>query len=273
MIPQCGDRLPLVMVLGASLTDKSWEATPEGRMGWDEDFVRKGHPVYVPDEVGRGRSGYNQAFVDNVRTGSAPPSSLPYMPRFSDEVVWTNFRFDSNPGDPFPSTCFAVSAVEELSKQGVPDARLGGRPATTPPVQAWSDLVGQGNGAVLLGRSRSGAFPLAAALLNSVVREGLVLFEPWRCPANYKAREIKTLATLPVPVVFGDHRDTPTGFSTQAPWKESFDSCLAFIGSLKFPGADGYAESARPGDTGKQSHDPAGQELPKDRRPDPAVDR
>ena len=51
-MPQGGDRnVPVVMVHGATLTGKSWETTPDGRMGWDEYFVRKGHPVYVPDQV------------------------------------------------------------------------------------------------------------------------------------------------------------------------------------------------------------------------------
>ena len=29
---------------------------PDGRMGWDEYFVRNGHPTYVIDQVWRGRS-------------------------------------------------------------------------------------------------------------------------------------------------------------------------------------------------------------------------
>jgi len=58
MVPQDGaDNVPVVMVHGATLTGKSWETTPDGRMGWDEYFVRQGHPVYVPDQVGRCRSG------------------------------------------------------------------------------------------------------------------------------------------------------------------------------------------------------------------------
>ena len=78
MVPQGGDRnLPVVMVHGATLTGKTWETTPDGRMGWDEYFVRKGHPVYVPDQVGRGRSGFNQAIFNNVRAGSTPPDKLP----------------------------------------------------------------------------------------------------------------------------------------------------------------------------------------------------
>ena len=76
MVPQGGDgNVPVVMVHGATLTGKSWETTPDGRMGWDEYFVRKGHPVYVPDQVGRGRSGFNQAIFNNARAGSAPPNS------------------------------------------------------------------------------------------------------------------------------------------------------------------------------------------------------
>ena len=53
------------------------ETTPDGRMGWDEYFVRKGHSVYVSDQVGRGRSGFNQAVFKDVRAGDGtrqPPS-------------------------------------------------------------------------------------------------------------------------------------------------------------------------------------------------------
>jgi pimeloyl-ACP methyl ester carboxylesterase len=102
MVPQGDDgNVPVVMVHGATLTGKSWETTPDGRMGWDEYFVRNGHPVYVPDQVGRGRSGFNQSRFNDVRAGVAPADSLPPWLRFSDEVVWPNFRFGSEPGAPY----------------------------------------------------------------------------------------------------------------------------------------------------------------------------
>ena len=126
MVPQGGDsNVPVVMLHGATLTGKSWETTPDGRIGWDEYFVRKGHPVYVPDQVGRGRSGFNQAPFNNARAGTAPPSGLPRWIRFSDEVVWPNFRFGSKPGAPYEDSQFPVAAVDELSKQGVPDVSFG----------------------------------------------------------------------------------------------------------------------------------------------------
>ena len=132
MVPQGGDgNVPVVMVHGATLTGKSWETTPDGRMGWDEYFVRKGHPVYVPDQVGRGRSGFNQAVFNNVRAGKAPAANQPALFRFSDEVVWPNFRFGSKPGAPSPDSQFPVSAVDELAKQGVPDVSFGCSPRPT----------------------------------------------------------------------------------------------------------------------------------------------
>ncbi len=249
MVPQGGDgNVAVVMVHGATLTGKSWETTPDGRMGWDEYFVRKGHPVYVPDQVGRGQSGFNQAVFNDVRAGSAPAGNLPRWIRFSDEVVWPNFRFGSKPDAPYADSQFPLTAVDELSKQGVPDVSFGGVPTPNPTLKALSDLASQVNGAVLMGHSQSGSFPLAAALLNPAAAKGLVLVEPGGCPTNYTDEQIKTLATLPILVVFGDHRDTPTGIGIRPSWQISFDSCQTLIGRLKATG--GQAEMLAPSERG-----------------------
>jgi len=237
----------VVMVHGATLTGKSWETTPDGRMGWDEYFVRKGHPVYVPDQVGRGRSGFNQAVLNNVRAGSAPGTNLPPWLRFSDEVVWPNFRFGAKAGAPYPDSQFPVAAVDELSKQGVPDMSFG-LPRPNPTLKALSDLATELRGAVLMGHSQSGPFPLESALLKPSVAKGLVLVEPGRCPDTYTDEQIKALATVPILVVFGDHRDTPTGISTRPSWQISFDSCQALLGRVKAAGGD--AQMLSPAETG-----------------------
>ena len=52
-----GTHLPVVMVHGCCLSSKTWETTPDGRMGWSEYFVRKNRPVYLADQVSRARSG------------------------------------------------------------------------------------------------------------------------------------------------------------------------------------------------------------------------
>ena len=248
MVPQGADgNVPVVMVHGATLTGKSWETTPDGRMGWDEYFVRKGYPVYVPDQVGRGRSGFNQAVFNDVRAGTVPPASQPAWLRFSDEGVWPNFRFGSKPGAPFPDSQFPVAAVDELSKQGIPDLNSG-LPQPNPTWKALADLAGQLNGAVLMGHSQSGSFPLEAALLNPAVAKGLVLVEPGRCPDAYTDQQIRALATVPILIVFGDHRDTPTGIPTLPTWQGRFEACQAMIGRIKSAG--GQAQMLSPSETG-----------------------
>ena len=247
MVPQGGEaNVPVVMLHGATLTGKSWETTPDGRMGWDEYFVRKGHPVYVPDQVGRGRSGFNQAVLNDVRAGLATLDRLPPWLRFSDEGVWPNFRFGAKPGEPFADTQFPMAAIGELSKQAVPDPSFG-FPQPNPNWKALADLAGQLKGAVLMGHSQSGSFPLEAALLNPTAAKGLVLVEPGRCP-EYTAEQIKTLASVPTLVVFGDHRDTPTGLPTLPTWQQRFEMCQAMMGRVRAAG--GRAEMLAPPDRG-----------------------
>jgi pimeloyl-ACP methyl ester carboxylesterase len=119
-----------------------------------------------------------------------------------------------------------------------------------PTLKALSDLAGQLNGAVLLGHSQSGPFPLAAALLDPKAAKGLVLVEPGFCPPTFTDEQIKMLASIPTLVVFGDHRATPTGMGNPNEhfWQRSFESCQALIGRLK--AARGQAEMLDPSDRG-----------------------
>ncbi len=49
---------PIVMIHGGSQTGTNFTGTPDGREGWAQYFVRRGHAVYVVDQVARGRSAH-----------------------------------------------------------------------------------------------------------------------------------------------------------------------------------------------------------------------
>ena len=66
-----------MLVHGSNHTGMTYETTPDGREGWATWFVRQGHPVYVVDHSGRGRSGFNPTPVNAVRDGGADPKTLP----------------------------------------------------------------------------------------------------------------------------------------------------------------------------------------------------
>ena len=73
-IPQNGDRhIPVVMVHGCCLSSKTWETTPDGRMGWNEYFIRKERSVYLADQSSRARSGFDPSIFNAVRGGTTPP--------------------------------------------------------------------------------------------------------------------------------------------------------------------------------------------------------
>src|SRR5262245_18068065 len=49
---------PIVLVHGGGQTGAGWQTTPDGRPGWAQYFLKRGYPVYVVDQVARGRSPY-----------------------------------------------------------------------------------------------------------------------------------------------------------------------------------------------------------------------
>ena len=174
------------------------------------------------------------------------------------------------PGQPVPA-----DAVDELVEAGrARTSALAASPLPTPTLKALADLAGQLNGAVLMGHSQSGSFPLEAALLNPAADERARSRRAGPLPGQpTPTSRSPALAKVPILVVFGDHRDTPTGLPT-LPRGRPVRGCQALISRLKAAG--GQAEMLSPAETRhprQQPHDHAGQEQPADRRPDPAVDR
>ncbi|MDQ2653945.1 MAG: hypothetical protein M3Z20_13000 [Chloroflexota bacterium] len=246
MVPVADNGLPVVMVHGATLSGKSYDTTPDGRMGRYEYFVRQGHPVYVPDQVSRARSGFDIATYNEVRAGEQPLSELPNFWRFGDELVWTQFRFGPTAGIAFPDEQFPVEAAGAFAGQAIPDLNAV-LPTPNPNIAAVADLAGQLDGAVLLGHSQSGMLPVGAALADPTGIAGLIVIEPGTCrSADFTDEQITALAGIPILTVFGDHLDATTG--TPVTWQNAYDDCMAFVDRLNTAG--GNAEMLHPPDLG-----------------------
>jgi pimeloyl-ACP methyl ester carboxylesterase len=249
MVPAGRAKVPVVLIHGAGLSGKSYDTTPDGRMGWFEYFVRKAHPTYVVDQVGRARSGFNQAAINNRLSGasSAPSGSVtPTAPgaptamgqgafRFGDRIgVWTNFRFGPKFGEVFPGEQFPVEAIGELSKQAIPDL-TSQLPSPNPTLKALSDLAIDLDGAVLISHSQSGPFPMDAALIRPQGVRGIVAVEPGACRASYTDAQIAHLAKIPTLVVFGDNLPVLTGLGGIT-WQNRLDGCRAYAARIKAAG-------------------------------------
>lgn len=231
-----GNRLPVVMVHGGTLTGKTYETTPDGRMGWGEYFVRKRRPVYLVDQVSRARSGFDATVFNEVRLGVRPPNQQPSVLRISHETGWTWFRFGPAFGVPFSDGQFPVEAFAEFGKQAVPDfnAIL---PADNP---SWRNLAALANrlgGAILMGHSQSAFFPERAAFIDARNIKGIVTIETGFCPATFTPPQVAILARIPIIVLFGDHlADAPAPFA--AIWTASLNNCRAVVQLINDAGGD-----------------------------------
>jgi hypothetical protein len=224
-----GQHLPVVMIHGCCLSGKSWEETPDGRMGWNTYFVTRHHPVYVVDQVSRARSGFDATIFAQVRSGALAPSSLPVILQVSHQASWSIFRFGLSFGTPFPNGQFPIEAVEGLYQQEIPDlnALL---PSPNPTYANLSALASRLNGAVLMGHSESGFFPEFAALAGPAGIRGLVTIEH-NCN-TLTDDQIAALAKIPTLIVFGD-------FIELFPqWVTANANCHAYADRITAAGGD-----------------------------------
>jgi pimeloyl-ACP methyl ester carboxylesterase len=226
--PPAGDRhVPVVMVHGCCLSSKTWETTPDGRMGWNEYFVRKDRSVYLADQVSRARSGFDATTINAVKSGSVPPSQLPNILMATHQTAWAIFRFGPAFGESFPDEQFPVEAVDELYKQMIPDLN-GLLPSPNPTWTNMAALAVKLHGAILMGHSESGFFPEQAALLDPTGVKGMISIE-MPCPALTPG-QISSLAKIPTLVMFGDHLNMQAGPTS---WQASFDGCQKFVQQMK----------------------------------------
>ncbi len=262
MVPAGRAGLPVVMVHGATLTGKTYDTTPDGRMGWFEYFVRKGHPTYVVDQVGRARSGFNQAAINRRLGGEVPatPSAgvAPTVPgapaatgfggfRLGDRLaVWRNMRLGPQFGTPFPGGQFPVEAAGELAKQQVPDM-TSQVPTPNPTWQRLAELAVGLKGAVLISHSQSGPYPMDAALIDPSGIRAIVALEPGGCRPTYTDAQIAALANIPTLVVFGDNLEFVTGLGTIT-WKDRMEGCRAY--AARIAAAGGKVEVVNTADLG-----------------------
>jgi len=222
-----GNRYPLTLIHGCCLTGKTWETTPDGRMGWDEYFLRKGYPVYVVDQAARGRSAFDPSSINAAKTGKMKPGDLPLLFSAGHEAAWSVFRFGPKYPDVFPGMQFPLEAQDEFWKQMVPDWSEA-LPTPNPTVPDLSLLAQRLNGTILISHSQSGIYPFQAATIDTQGIEGIVALEPGECPDAH--RDMRVFAKIPILVLFGDNiKGSPR-------WAPRLKQCRAFVHAANIAG-------------------------------------
>jgi len=227
-VPVQASRPPVVFIHGCCLTGKTWETTPDGRMGWDEFFVRRGFPTYVIDQASRGRSAADPSGIVAVKGGRAAPDTLPQVFGAAQEGAWAIFRFGPKFPEVFPGMQFPLDAQAEFWKQMVPDW-LNALPTPNPTVPALSQLAQKLGGAVLVSHSQSGIYPFQTAALSRAGIAGIVAVEPGACPAA--DTDMTPYAGLPILVLWGDY------VPLSPRWAPRLKTCADFVAAANRAGA------------------------------------
>ena len=185
-------------------TGMTFETTPDGREGWATYFLRKSHPVYVVDQSGRGRSGFNPSAINAVGEKAADPSTTPTIFVSTIERAWPNFRFGPEYPKTYPNLQFPMEALDQYLAQLVPNTETTLQGVGQNSVDGLVALLDKIGPAVVLVHSQSGIIGLDVARQRPNLVKALVSVEGG-CE-TVTAKDIATpFVKVPFVSVWGDN--------------------------------------------------------------------
>ncbi len=230
-IPAESNGMPIIMVHGANHTGVTFETTPDGREGWSTYFTRKGFPVYVVDQSGRGRSNFDPSSINEAKL-SGKVDSMPAIAIATRESAWMSYRLGPSFGVFWPTSRFPQQALDQYFSQSASMAETtlpGALENTTENLKLLLDKIGP---AILLTHSQSGALGLAAAKARPDKMRALVSVEGDCIPMT--AEDIaRPMKRFPMLSVWGDNT---FGFPSRN-GDERRNGCSTSIKALRDGGA------------------------------------
>lgn len=203
-IPANVTGVPVVMVHGSNHSGATYETTPDGREGWATYFVRHGHPVYVVDHVGRGRSGFDPTPL-NEAVGQSDAKRTHAAPLYGREGAWVNFRFGPRYPVPFPGEQFPLEAQDQYFSQLVPNAEeLPNGPSGAATINALAALLDKIGPAAVVVHSQSGIYGLELVHRRPQLVRAFISVEGGCAPIEPEVVK-SAFATVPMMSLWGDN--------------------------------------------------------------------
>lgn len=187
---------PVLLWHGGGCTGTSWETTPDGRQGWQMEFLRKGYDVYTSDAVERGRASWSK--FPEIYT------SEPVFRNKKDSWeffrIGENFASDANQRKPFDASQFPVEFFDDFCKQIVP-RWTSNQDATNEAYQQYVDKVGP---CVIVAHSQASEFLSETVLKMPEKIKAIVLLEA-TSSAEPTLENLAKIKNIPYLYVWGDN--------------------------------------------------------------------
>jgi pimeloyl-ACP methyl ester carboxylesterase len=170
---------PIVIIPGAAQTATNFNGTPDGREGWAQLFLRRGYAVYILEQPGRGRSGYQpdsdgpQAYPNgkNVEDRFTAPERAMLWPQAKLHAQWPGTGLAGDPiFDQFYASQVPFVIKPEVTQAANRDAGV-----------KLLDKIGP---AIVLTHSQSGSYGWALLDARPNLVKALVQIEPTFPPVH-----------------------------------------------------------------------------------------
>ena len=209
-IPEEETQLPIVFLHGYGQSRMSWMTTPDGREGWSNLFLRKGHSVFLIDQPRRGEAGQT-SYAGTISNET------------SDQTWYTQFRigtyingqFTFNENSQFPR---GEENLDQFFRQMTPDTAMDSAHGdqninitlVAKAVAAVIDKVYSKTGkkSILFSHSQGGMPGWESARYTNNIAS-IIAIEPGMAP-NVTGDDYKALAQKKIPIAFyyGDYIGT-----------------------------------------------------------------
>ena len=209
-IPEEETQLPIVFLHGYGQSRMSWMTTPDGREGWSNLFLRKGHSVFLIDQPRRGEAGQT-SYAGTISNET------------SDQTWYTQFRigtyingqFTFNENSQFPR---GEENLDQFFRQMTPDTAMDSAHGdqninitlVAKAVAAVIDKVYSKTGkkSILFSHSQGGMPGWESARYTNNIAS-IIAIEPGMAP-DVTGDDYKALAQKKIPIAFyyGDYIGT-----------------------------------------------------------------
>ena len=207
-IPKDEKGLPMVFLHGYGQSRMSWMTTPDGREGWSDMFLRKGHSVFLIDEPRRGEAGQTSV------VGQISDKTLDQRWYTQFRIgKWLNGKSVPNKGSQFAND---DKSVDQFFRQMTPDTGMKSdmgadfdKEVVAKAVAATIDEVFEKTGkkSILVTHSQGGGPGWTATKYTDKIA-AIVAIEPGGAPGK-ESDDFKSVINRKIPVAFyfGDYID------------------------------------------------------------------
>ena len=237
-IPVNDNGNPIVYLHGYGQSRMGWMTTPDGREGWSDIFLRKGHSAFLVDQPRRGEAGSTAAMTtDAIDTWAE--DSKEYMA--GDQAWYTHFRIgrvapERYEGSQFPE---GDEAQDQFFRQMTPNTGSYDEAVDAAALGEVMEDVREmtGHKAIYITHSQGSRVGWSTPAENI---SAIIAIEPGGTPEIGSENYQKLLeAKIPIAVYFGDYIENgPEDIHSSEFWKNVKDAAFAFEEAYNADGGD-----------------------------------